>query len=479
MVNSINTNTNTNSYASMIAQQNRLSSSGGMPRPAAARATGNHFVATQGIAERMGIQRNADQSKRDISDGISAVQAAGDGLSKIKSNLERMRELASYSTSPGDGTDRQAMQKEFADLQSEIDQFVKAADFNGQNLLNGSTSKFKIDKDGRDIVGRLTDVRANSLGNYQVTSSNSMGQARGGASLEDISRATAPREALAITAFGEQRTVKLEQGASAGGVAEAVNAAGAGVSAQARTQLTMGFSGSGSVSFSLRANEGSSVEVRGELGSSAEGGGIEGVAMSVNELSWRTGIRASVADGGKLKLESLDGDDIAIDNFKTGGGASATVQGMNAFTGEKAGDEVTLGGGGSQAVRVGGTVQFSSVQAFSVQSDASGGISDASSTRQTDSVASIGIADERSSGTALSVLGVAISQVSSFQENLKDLNSQLVSVGTSSSKNSRVRDADAALQTAVLTREQMVQQAGVAMLAQANTQPSQALSLLR
>jgi flagellin len=44
---------------------------------------------------------------------------------------------------------------------------------------------------------------------------------------------------------------------------------------------------------------------------------------------------------------------------------------------------------------------------------------------------------------------------------------------------SRIRDADFAEETANLTRAQILQQAGVAMLAQANAQPNNVLSLLR
>ncbi len=44
---------------------------------------------------------------------------------------------------------------------------------------------------------------------------------------------------------------------------------------------------------------------------------------------------------------------------------------------------------------------------------------------------------------------------------------------------SRIRDADIASETAALTRAQILQQAGVAVLAQANQQPTLALQLLR
>ncbi len=44
---------------------------------------------------------------------------------------------------------------------------------------------------------------------------------------------------------------------------------------------------------------------------------------------------------------------------------------------------------------------------------------------------------------------------------------------------SRIMDADFAQETATLARQQVLQQAGIAMLSQANQMPSQVLSLLR
>ena len=44
--------------------------------------------------------------------------------------------------------------------------------------------------------------------------------------------------------------------------------------------------------------------------------------------------------------------------------------------------------------------------------------------------------------------------------------------------NSRIRDVDVAEETAALTRNNILQQAGVSVLAQANQAPSLALSLL-
>ena len=59
-----------------------------------------------------------------------------------------------------------------------------------------------------------------------------------------------------------------------------------------------------------------------------------------------------------------------------------------------------------------------------------------------------------------------ISNLQNYSENL-------------SATRSRIQDADFAAETANLTRAQILQQAGVSILAQANTQPQAALSLLQ
>ena len=54
-----------------------------------------------------------------------------------------------------------------------------------------------------------------------------------------------------------------------------------------------------------------------------------------------------------------------------------------------------------------------------------------------------------------------------------------VSIENTSSAESRIRDVDVASETAILTRNQVLQQAGIAVLAQANISTQSALSLLR
>jgi len=89
--------------------------------------------------------------------------------------------------------------------------------------------------------------------------------------------------------------------------------------------------------------------------------------------------------------------------------------------------------------------------------------------------------------TAMSAMDAALTAVNSARASLGAIqnrfesavgNLQTVSENLSASR-SRILDADFAMETAALTRAQILQQSGVAMLAQANAVPNNVLSLLR
>ncbi|MDE1463529.1 flagellin [Spartinivicinus sp. A2-2] len=81
----------------------------------------------------------------------------------------------------------------------------------------------------------------------------------------------------------------------------------------------------------------------------------------------------------------------------------------------------------------------------------------------------------------------ALQQISSQQAQLgaiqnrflSTINNLSISNENLSAANSRIRDADFAAETAELSRAQVLQQAGISVLAQANARPQQVLSLLQ
>jgi flagellin len=103
------------------------------------------------------------------------------------------------------------------------------------------------------------------------------------------------------------------------------------------------------------------------------------------------------------------------------------------------------------------------------------------------SVAAIDLSTAAGASSALSVIDSALNQVNSGRADLGAIqnrfsstisNLQTTSENVTASR-SRITDADFAAETASLSRAQVLQQAATAMVAQANQQPQQVLSLLR
>ena len=97
------------------------------------------------IAERMNSQiRGMNVAIRNANDGISLAQTAEGSLGKVADMLQRMRELAVQSrNATNSSSDRDNLQKEFAELQSEIQRTIQSAKFNGRSLFNGADATFE------------------------------------------------------------------------------------------------------------------------------------------------------------------------------------------------------------------------------------------------------------------------------------------------------------------------------------------------
>ncbi len=94
------------------------------------------------ISEKMRSQiRGLDPAQRNAQDGISLIQTAEGALSETHSILQRMRELAVQAANDTyTSQDRQNIQAEIDQLTAEIDRISSSTQFNGKNLLDGSTA---------------------------------------------------------------------------------------------------------------------------------------------------------------------------------------------------------------------------------------------------------------------------------------------------------------------------------------------------
>lgn len=123
------------------------------------------------ISERFRAQiRGLAQAQRNSMDAISLIQTAEGAMNEVSSILTRMRELAVQSANGTLGSsERGYIDLEFTALSTEIDRIAEVTEFNGSNVLDGTTSgvtfQVGIQNSSNDqITVSLTDVHTSQLG---------------------------------------------------------------------------------------------------------------------------------------------------------------------------------------------------------------------------------------------------------------------------------------------------------------------------
>ena len=106
------------------------------------------------ISERMNAQvRGMNVAMRNANDGISMAQTAEGALSKVTDALQRMRELAVQSRNgTNSDSDKNSLNKEFQELQKEINRVLGGTAFNGKKILGAQGTNFTFQ------VGANTDA---------------------------------------------------------------------------------------------------------------------------------------------------------------------------------------------------------------------------------------------------------------------------------------------------------------------------------
>jgi flagellin len=124
--------------------------------------------------------RSLGMAKRNANDGIAVVQVAEGATNEVAEILKRMRELAVQSSSETlESTERQYVQTEYTQLQSEVDRIATVTEFNGIGLTRGAATHNgvpgKTDVNVQVGMYNTTDDRVSvSLGNLEATTSLSL-----------------------------------------------------------------------------------------------------------------------------------------------------------------------------------------------------------------------------------------------------------------------------------------------------------------
>jgi flagellin len=458
------------------------------------------------ISDRFTTQiRGLNQASRNASDGISLSQTSESALAEIGNNLQRIRELAVQSANATNSTsDRAALDLEVQQRISEIDRIASQTSFNGRKVLDGTfgTAAFQVGANvGETItVGLSASSRTDAIGKtadyvggVAYSSALSVGQQGTGVNATAITASTQVTLAVGTaTAIAVANTAAGPAGAAAGQTSDsayakvaAINASGiSGLTATADTTAVFGFSTVVATAYSLTINGAAIVTATDYSVTNLTGGGLVSL---INTNSSASGVTASY-DGTNITLQAADGRDIIITEVDTGGGTGG-LEATDDTLNNSVNDALTLTGAAPAQVIAKGSIRLTGSAQIVVGGTAPAQLGFATSTLALGNSAlnNASVTTVANANTAINRVDAALTSVSNLRSTFGAIQNRFESVIANldavaenlTASRSRILDADFGAETAALTRGQILQQAGVAILAQANALPNNVLALLR
>jgi flagellin len=463
---------NTN-ISALTAQRNLTRAQGGLEKSIQRLSTGLRInnaaddAAGLAISDRLTSQiRGLNQAVRNANDGVSALQTADGSLNEVSNLLQRGRELSIQSANDSNSSvDRQSLNAELSNILAELDRLASTVQFNSRKLLDGTftNAQFQIGANAFETVSfSIGSVNTTDLGAKVL-----VGNAVSSTSFTDLAAGQSITVNGVSVAIGAQTTIE--------GVIAAINnkAGDTGATAlkNAQTILTdTGFTaltGAGAVQ-TLTLN-GVAIAL-----STANAGGESSFVATVNGFTNQTGVVAATNSVGVTFTRSSGG---TISLSESSAGVSVV------------GD--TLASTAARTFNAGFTLSVDLSRTLTVASSTVGddiGFSTAvTSTATTSKVLNtISIQNVSGANDAIQTIDFALTKMNRLRGDIGAVQNRFLSAISSlsvasenlSAARSRIQDADVAQETAELTRTQILIQAGVSVLAQANQLPSVALSLL-
>ena len=417
------------------------------------------------IAERMDSQvRGMDQARRNAADGISLVQTVESGLGEVGAILQRLRELSVQAASDSNTvSDRATLENEANQLIASLDQIASSTEFNGMKVLDGTNNNFTIQTGANNQADQrlsvaLGGVRAGQLGSLARQTTGAVGTtAIAGGGDVVINGVNIVASATYASDIGD--AAGNEQSDSAYAKAKAINASNAGVKAVAEATVDTNTFAAAGANYTLTINNV-------QIFQSDQAASVEDMVSRINAQSDKTGVVATNA-GGVYTLTATDGRNINVT------AAAGATQGFGAGT-EQLRGTMTLSSNENVVVSAGGTF-VGLAGAATIAVDGNNLNTNVNLSTRIGALEAIDRIDA-SIQRVITLRG----RMGAVQNRLEATSSNLAAISENlSSARSRIRDADFAMETASLTRDQTLQQAASAMLAQANQAPQQALQLLR
>ena len=511
---------NTN-VSSLNAQRNLAKSGEGLATSMERLASGMRINSAKDDAAGMQISTRLTSqisglavAQRNANDGISMAQTAEGALQSSTDILQRMRELALQSANGSNSTsDREALQKEVTALQTELTRIADTTTFGGQKLLNGDygTQQFQVGSDSNQTIGvTLNSAAAEDIG--LRGKGFDLAAITGFSGASETAKTFADTDSLSVTAGGKTNNIDLTTGMSAADLAGQFNSTEGVFGVGATTQVAVGDFGLTNTA----AEDVVTLNVAGvEISATAAATGDGTVAAldaaidtATTEALAAKGITASVVNNGTdanddlLIFTNANGENIDV-TMEIQGGATDGLDGtVSAYDGT-----AVIAGGVTVSATADTTVNKTStitgrldVSNAVLDSDFStlsvtgtGALNGATTTNATldtttslTSIANLDISSAGGSQSAIDVIDAALQQIGNeraelgaVQNRFSQTISNLANIQeNASASRSRIQDTDYATETAQMTKNQILQQAGTSILSQANQLPQAALSLL-
>jgi flagellin len=457
------------------------------------------------ISDRFTTQiRGLNQAVRNASDGISLSQTAESALGELTNNLQRIREIAVQAANASNSaSDRAALDQEVQQRLAEIERIGTQTSFNGQKVLDGTfgTATFQVGAN----VGETINV--NLSGGVKASQ---IGQIASGTSTVEVTAANLTGSGTIQVGSTAAKTIGLAtQGAQAGQSVGSAEAKARAINAASVPGLTV--LATNNVEFVAAATTGTaagdnySLRINGQDIFASYNQNTNGVLTSqqitdaINTQTSTTGVTATLT-GTDLRLSAADGRDIniaqafggaAAGGLGAGAGGSSTANGVTFRDGTLTTTIADAAAYSTVAGAVnGGTLTLTATENIIATGDgAIMGFATANFTiaKDTTTLASANVLTVAGANNVMNRVDAALTTVSNLRSTFGAIQNRFDSTIASLSavsenleaSRSRILDADFAAETANLTRAQILQQAGVAILAQANSAPQAVLALLR
>jgi flagellin len=483
---------NTN-QASLTAQRNLNKSQSGLNTSLQRLSSGLRInsakddAAGLAISQRFTSQiRGLNQASRNANDGISVAQVAEGALDETTNALQRIRELAIQSANGSNGAgERAALNGESAQLIEEIDRIANTTRFGSRKLLDGSfgATAFQVGARANEtITVSVGDARAASLvTNFLIADGTVTGNASNAGTTIAVNGIAAEVNLRFFTNTSSTANISYAINSGADAIATAINnAANAiGITATASNSATLSTFVNpiaGTITFTLNG-----AAVSGDVTTND----YRGLVTGINSVSDTTGVTASLSNQ-IITLNTVDGRNIDISDFintnPLGGAQRVTLTSQGGTA------RVLIELANDSSIATGTLTLTSSAGAFSTTGASANVFAIAGvNNSAVNTVADINISTTAGAQSALAVVDAALDTISSQRASLGAVQNRLESTITNlanisenvSAARSRITDADFAAETSALTKNQILQQAGISVLSQANSLPQQVLALLQ